>query len=270
MHLRFLKIFFISSLLFNGWPNKIFKFQEKENTTSKEISTATLKNIPKEKLPNFFVICSTHKQEEFNTKNTRIMYSIYSNEDFQERWFSIGLWANNKLWVNVKTLNWYSFSILPLHLSMDWFTICVEIDTIEKSISASIGGGKLHKVYNVTSLDEPPRLHLRIGVVDLQDYSQDYTENYQYHGMITKLNVFHSAKLNITKRSKNPCNIKEEDIFIKWDFMQWKIVGYDVMESSMDDSKLCSSPEFVYFRIPLKWTKEKGLYVCKVKVAKMM
>ena len=87
MHFTFLKIFFISSLLFNGLPNKIFKFQKKENTTSKEISTATLKNIPKEKLPNSFVICSTHKQEEFNTKNTRIMYSIYSNEDFQERWF---------------------------------------------------------------------------------------------------------------------------------------------------------------------------------------
>ena len=264
MQFIFIKIFLISSLLFNGLPKKIFNFPKITNYINEKISTVNLSNIPTKELPDIFVICSTHKQEEFNTKNTRIMYSIYSDEDFDELWFSIGLWANNKLWVNVKNLHWYPFSYLPAHLVLDWFTICIEINTIRQSISASIGGENLHKVENITSLDKPPRLYLKMGVVDLHGYSQDYTKNYPYHGMITEINVFNSTKIEIIDMSKYPCNFMEANVFLKWDSMHWNIAGGDVIESFIDDSEVCTSSEFAYFRIPLKWTKEKGLYVCKV------
>ena len=46
--------------------------------------------------------------------------------------------------------------------------------------------------------------------------------------------------------------------------MEWAISGSAVQESQIDDAEVCSSLKFAYFRIPLKWTKEKGQYICKV------
>ena len=140
---------------------KAFEFiSSKDNNI---ITTATLVNIPPDNLPDVFVICSTHRQTQFNTVNTHSFYTIYEDEEFTKPWFMVGFWTNNTLWAFVKAQSWVKLSTLPIEFSIEWITVCIEIDVMKHTITSSIGGITFDIATNVTSLVPQPRLNLKLG-----------------------------------------------------------------------------------------------------------
>ena len=60
---------------------KVFTFQE-GITEAGELSSATLTNAPDAPLPDHFIICSSHKQQQIGTRNTETIYALYENSSF--------------------------------------------------------------------------------------------------------------------------------------------------------------------------------------------
>ena len=151
----------ILSISFHAMGKKVFEFTSGKSNNN--ITTATLVNIPSDNLPNVFAICSTHRQTQFNTVNTHSFYTIYEDEDFTKPWFMVGFWVNNTMWALVKEISWVKLSTLPVDFSIEWITVCIEIDAVKSTIVSSIGGLTFDMAKNVTSLQTPPRLNLKLG-----------------------------------------------------------------------------------------------------------
>ena len=151
----------ILPISFHVMGKKVFEFTSGKRNNN--ITTATLVNIPPDNLPDVFVICSTHRQTQFNTVNTHSFYTIYEDEDFTKPWFMVGFWTNNTMWALVKELSWVKLSTLPVEFSIEWITVCIEIDAVKSTVASSIGGLTFDMAKNVTSLQSPPRLNLKLG-----------------------------------------------------------------------------------------------------------
>ena len=204
MKFQSIKLLFFFSCLYHKLPKRVFNFDEGNNANDVELSSAKLENKPLDNLPESFIICSTHHQDKFNTPDTHTWYVLYRDEDFQIPWFSIGFWSYQRLWASLNNTYWYEVSHLPSTLIDDWITICVEIDTVQRTISTSIGGETFHKTENVKGLEERPKLNLRLGIVDIPDHGKLH----QFHGKVAEVSVFNSK--NITSISRNLCKYKTD------------------------------------------------------------
>ena len=265
MKFQSIKLLFILSCLYHQYPKRVFIFDNKNNSNDAELSSATLTNKPLDNLPEHFIICSTHNQEKFHTPDTHTLYVIYWDENFQIPWFSIGFWGHAGLWANVNNTYWYDISTLPTELLDDWITVCLEIDSVKRTISTSIGGDTFHKILNVKGLEERPKLNLQLGIVD---HSYDRLHKLQFHGKVADISLFNSKDINITEISYNLCNFSTEKTIQRWENMSWNIVGKSVVETYISNSLICPDSNFINVRIPLKWTKASGEAVCD-KMGKM-
>ena len=258
MKFQSVKLLFIFSCLYHQLPKRVFNFDEGNNTNDAELSSAKLENKPLDNLPESFIICSTHHQDKFNTPDTHTWYVLYRDEDFQIPWFSIGFWSYQRLWASLNNTYWYEVSHLPSTLIDDWITICVEIDTVQRTISTSIGGETFHKTENVKGLEERPKLNLRLGIVDIPDHGKLH----QFHGKVAEISVFDAKNENITSISRNLCKYKTEKTIQKWENMTWIIKGNALVETIIPDSVICPNSSFISLRMPLKWSKGRGETVC--------
>merc|ERR1712155_102034 len=171
----------------HGMATKVFTFQE-GNTEAGELSSATLTNAPAAPLPDHFIICSSHKQQQIGTRNTETIYALYENSSFTKPWFSIGFWKflDYVLMVNIRFDRWYDLGQVTRETFLFWIHVCVEVDTINGTLRASINGGNVTTVEKVKGLTPGQKLNLRLGVG--HDNRDDNL--YQYFGSMSNINIF--------------------------------------------------------------------------------
>ena len=304
MNFLFIKIFYIVSFLFNGMPIKVFNFHETnkhEHTNSETFSTMTLRNVPTENLPKIFTICSTHQQSEWNTPNTHHIYTVYEDANYTKPWFSIGFWERRTFWARIDTI-WYNIgNILPLAMTQDMITICIEINDRDSTISSSIGGHSA-AVQNIAKMpDQMPRFFLKLGLCD-----EILEQDFPFYGKIAKIRkeylsfrkieylflfkrkIYFNSKLfdilvyisllkkgnqNLTEMSKNLCSYDStgSDAIISWESMEWDVHGGEVSNQTIEETKLCHSDgdhtsygDFLSLRMPpSSWSWSTGYNACK-------
>ena len=128
-----------------GTGIKVFTFHG-DTPDNEDLSSATLTNAPEDPLPDHFLICSSHNQQQKGTVNTKTIYVLYEDSNLTKSWFSIGfhwfspeflLYANvryNKPGIN----HWYKLGQVSLETFLHWIHICVEVDAVNGRLSASI------------------------------------------------------------------------------------------------------------------------------------
>ena len=178
------------TLSWKAMGTNIFSFQDVNTGGGNGMSSATATNMPEEKLPDQFIICSSHKQQQIGTSNTLTIYVLYGDSSFSKPWFSIGfdntlVWEYT-LWANINYKNWYALCPVKPETLLTWIHICVEVDTVNATLHASINGGNVTSVHNVKDLTPKPRLYLRLGMVD-ESY---YLELVQYVGSVGNINIY--------------------------------------------------------------------------------
>ena len=244
---------------------KVFTFQE-ENTEAEELSSATLTNAPNAPLPDHFVICSSHKQQQIGTHNTETIYVLYEDSSFTRPWFSIGFWKltlDYVLMVNIRYDRWYDLGQVTREAFLFWIHICVEVDTINGTLRASINGGNVTTVEKVKGLAPAQKLHMRLGV------GHDNRDNnlYQYFGSVSNINIFtiqtgvKESHLLLTTRSA--CNQIKNTFFQSWIDSRWKVIGKGTHEEELNEKVFCSKSTALNFRIPLQWNKHEATKECR-------
>ena len=151
---------------------------------TQQISAAKLSNYPEEILPQQFVICSSSLQGRIGV-NTKTLYVIYHDENYQDPWLSIGFWEKGVLWANIENMEWYLLGQVLVTDLFRWIHICVEIDLIKSTIKTSINGKNTTIVQDVKKISNVPKLYLVLGVVD----NGWYEEQYQFDGQITNIQL---------------------------------------------------------------------------------
>ena len=248
---------------------KIFSFHDVTNnnaTGSVGISSATATNMPEEHVPDRFTICSTHKQQQIETSNTATIYVLYWDSNFSQPWFSMGFFGQYKLWANINYKNWYALGQAKPETFLTWIHICVEVDTVNATLHASINGGNVTSVHNVKGLTPKPRLYLRLGMVD-ESY---YAELVQYVGSVGNINIYNmednADEKFVALAAQNTCKIMQMPMpnFLVWSYIKWSIVGteYGVEEKDVENDILCSKSKSLNFKIPLLWNKIEATEEC--------
>ena len=151
---------------------------------TQQISAAKLSNYPEEILPQQFIICSSSLQGRIGV-NTKTLYVIYDDENYQDPWLSIGFWEKGVLWANIENMEWYLLGQVLVTDLFRWIHICVEIDLIKSTIKTSINGKNTTIVQDVKKISNVPKLYLVLGVVD----NGWYEEQYQFDGQITNIQL---------------------------------------------------------------------------------
>ena len=87
----------------SGESLTIFQSKPGDADETQQISSAKLNNYPEEILPQQFVLCSSSLQGRIGV-DTKTIYVIYKEENYQHPWFSIGFWEKGVLWANFEDL----------------------------------------------------------------------------------------------------------------------------------------------------------------------
>ena len=245
-----------------GLGTRIFTFSE-DTSENSNVSSATLNNAIIEPLPNHFVICSSHKQQDL-TPNT--IYVLYEDSEFLKPWFSIGVWyrSSHVLWANVKFNHFYRLTTVPQESFLSWVHICVEIDTIASTIRTSINGGAVSTVYDTKDLSPVPKLHLRLGIVH---QSYDKEQQLPFIGSVANINIY-NLESGVCDNflplfSGSACKMVEESVYLAWSKTQWNIEGMAVKVDDVDEKIVCSKSKVLNFRIPMLWNKIEATDECR-------
>ena len=259
-----LEIFVIVMTNFPGMgiTVKVFTFN-KDNSAINEMSSASMSNVPRDNLPDHFMICSSHTQQQIDTPHTRAIYVLFKDPNFTKPWFSIGFYRLNKLWANTNFAAFHSLGNVTRETFLSWIHICVEVDTIAGIMRASVNGGNVTTVHNVHDLAPTPKLYLRLGVVN----ESFYGDPAQFLGTVTNVKIFHLEDQNnenlLISATKNPCNLIKRSSYVDWSISTWTLVGKGVKETILKDKLLCSESKVHNLRIPLKWNKFEAVKECK-------
>ena len=169
---------------------KVFTFNHEVN--SGELSSATLASVDDiGPLPQHFLICSSHNQQQIDTHNTRTIYVLYEDSNFTKPWFSFGFQDYRQhyfLWIFIRFHYWYKLGKVTRETFLHWVHVCVEVDTIKSMLRASINGGNVTTVTNVQGLSPVPKLNLRLGIV--HDTYMNIPNIAQFFGSVTNINIY--------------------------------------------------------------------------------
>ena len=250
----------LTFLLCSPWDvigTNVFTFQGIPDPNN--FSSATLINAPDGPLPDHFIICSSHKQQQVGTDHTRTIYVLYEDSSFTYPWFSIGFWYDSvysqiTLWANVKFSDWFDLGNVQRETFLFWVHVCVEVDTLRGILSATISGGNATTVNNVESLTPVPKLYLRLGVV----HESSFEDQSQFLGDVTLINMYDLKDDVGTISSINTLTSPQSLMFLNWSNTKWKIVGNGVTEEVFDEQMLYSKQKVLNFRIPLQWNKKEA------------
>ena len=246
---------------------KVFTFKEEGiNKDTNELSSASVTNRQGDQLPVHFLICSSHKQQQVSSPNTRTIYVMYEDPSFTKPWFSVGFYGSNidKLWANIKFSDWHDLGNVTRATLLNWVHVCVEVDTVNGTLRASINGGNVTRVNNVGGLNPTPRLYLRLGVVH-----QSYDRNQkQFLGAVTNINIFNLDQDGddnmLVSISGSPCNLwGEKSKYLAWSDAKWDVSGEGVKAEKVDLKSICLVSKMINFRIPLLWNKVEATEECK-------
>ena len=262
-----INIFSTSLLLYfpcHGMGTQVFTFTERRGSDPDELSSATLTNAPTAPLPDHFTICSSHKQHQIGTRNTETIYVLYEDSSFAQPWFSIGFWKLTEdyvLMVNIKFGKWYDLGQVTREAFLFWIHVCVEVDTINGTLRASINGANVTAVNNVEGLTPAQKLHLRLGVA----HDNRYEGHVQIFGSVANINIYklQSEEIHLLLTSTSTCKLSNSSFFLSWANAKWNIFGKEVLEEDLDENILCSKSTVLNFRIPLFWNRFEATDECR-------
>ena len=255
---------------------KVFTFHEGSSDPG-ELSSATLTNAPDAPLPEHFVICSSHKQTKIYANHGHTVYVLYEDPNIGKPWFSISISPHypHVLWANTRFYYWYTLGHIAHEAFHQWVHICVEVDTINGTLRASVNGGNSTIVNNVEGLTPVPTLHLRLGVVHQSEEREQFQyfgsltnlerEKFQYFGSVTNLNIFtlrnEDKETHLFLMMGSNCELIDRSHLLSWTDSKWDIVGKGVQE--LDKDIICLKSKVLNFRIPMLWTKNEATEECR-------
>ena len=244
----------------------MFTFNE-GSTETDDLSSATLTNAPDAPLPNHFIICSSHKQQQIDTSNTRTIYVLYKDSSYSKHWLSVGFQLMNqgldmKLYLlSVNTNYWYLLSPLRLEAFVSWIHVCVEVDAINGILRGSVNGGNVTTVNSVQGLTPVPiRLYLRLGVV----HDSNSEKPTQFLGSLSNMKILTKQRNNedlLQLASGKECT--ENSQYLCWSTSKWNVVGKGVKEEELHLNIVCSESKTINFRLPMLWNKKEAIEECK-------
>ena len=244
-----------------GMGTMVFTFHEGLSDPD-ELSSATLTNAPDAPLPDHFIICSSHKQQQVDTANTNTVFVLYEDNSFTKPWFSIGFYKDNKLWTNTRYISWQYHGSVTRETLLQWVHICVEVDTINGILKASINGGNMATVDNVLGLTPVPKLYLQLGVVH-ESFGPTHV---QFIGSVGNVNIFNlenGAKKNLSLvTTGSACKLLEGHLYLAWPDTSLDVDGSGVEESELNEKILCSQSTVLNSRLPLTWMKANAVNEC--------
>ena len=244
----------------HGMGTKIYTFHESPGTN--KLSSASVNNAPGGHLPDHFMICSSHSQQQINTPNTWTIYVLYEDSSFSKPWLSVGFYKYNVLWANIDFNYWHKLGSVDRKAFFNWIHICVEVDTINGILKASINGGNMTTVDNVKGLTPVPKLYLRLGVVH-ESFGPTHV---QFIGSVGNVNIFnlkYGAKENLSLiASGSACKLLEGDLYLAWPDTSLDVDGSGVEESELNEKILCSQSTVLNSRLPLTWMKANAVNEC--------
>ena len=242
----------------------VFKFHERRPD---KLSYATLINAPDAPLPDHFIICSSHKQQQIGTLHTRNIYVLYKDSNFSKSWLSIGFQFldEKKIWLYVNEK--YMLGSVTTDTLISWVHICVEVNTINGTIRGSINGGNVSSVHDVKGLTPVPQLYLRLGVVKA---SSGLGATTQFFGSVSNVNLFTIGNvdfeenlLSLTSSYASSCKLIQSYLYLSWSNTDWSFVGlgkgFEKME--IDEKILCS--KVLHFKLPFPWNKKEATEECR-------
>ena len=239
----------------DGTGTKAFIFHDTEDGN---LTTATLTNAPREPLPEHFLICSSHNQQQIDTPNTYVSgYVLYEDSDFTNPWFNIKYDRFGQLEINIKYNNVYFMGHVTLETFLYWIHTCVEVDTITGTLRASANGVLLKTIDNNQGLKSTPapRLNLRLGVV----HESFYGYYNQFIGGVGNIKIFNlDQRMNdsfLEKASADACKHLETPLYLSWSDTKWSIIGSGSEKITLDDETLCNASKRLNGRIPSIWNK---------------
>ena len=257
-----MRLFFFCSFhvsLSRSLAVKTIEFNEDNLESTSAFSSSILANKPVIKLPDHFIICSSHYQAHMNTKNTHTIYVIYQDENFTTPWLSIGIWKENKLWANVMHETWHILGNLQSENLFEWIHICLEIDLVKKTIFTSING----KDFGITSVlgMNPPvdaGFNIRLGIV----HHSIHAVKKQFHGKLTNMQLLQPVAGEKSNLTKSLCINRANTSILSWPDMKWTFSGNNYRQLEADLSLVCPTSPYADLRVPFKWTKGRGHDMC--------
>ena len=228
MRLFFL-LFFLTTLSGN-FAVKTIEFIENHQESS--LSSAILANEPMIKLPEHFVICSSHYQAHMNTKNTHTIFVLYEDENFTIPWLSIGIWSENRLWANVMHDSWHILGSVQTQDLFEWIHICLEIDLVKKTIVTSING-KDFDIKDVEDMSPSANAGFNIKLGIVHHSGRDAKE--QFYGKLTNIQLLSPTSEKLSTITKSLCNYWANTTILAWSDMNWKFSGENFEEFDTGD-----------------------------------
>ena len=255
MRLLFLLIFLVTVSC--SFAVKTLEFTHLESAST--FSSAILANKPTIKLPEHFILCSSHYQTQMDTKNTRTIYVIYQDENLTVPWLSIGFWSEEKLWANVMHDTWHILGTLQSQDLFEWIHICLEIDLVKKTILTSING----KDFGITNvLDMNPAVisgfHIRLGIV----HHSVRAVKEQFHGKLANIQLLLPVDGEQANLTKSLCIERAKTNILSWSDMKWTFSGNNFKELEKDSSLICPISQYADLRVPFQWSNKRGVDMC--------
>ena len=256
MRLFLFFLFFLCNLSVN-LAVKTIEFDK--NHLESTLSSAILANNPLLKLPEHFILCSSHYQSHINTKNTRTIYVLYQDENMTIPWLNIGIWQEKRLWANVHHESWHRLGNLDSQDLFEWIHICLEINLVKEAMSANING-KQFGFTKVAGLNPSVDLgfNIRLGIVH---HSTPDTKE-QFYGKLANIQLLRPIDDGIANLMNSLCINKPNISILSWSDMKWTFSGNDSRELEIDSSLICPTSPYADLKVPLKWTKYRAADIC--------
>ena len=248
-----------------GKATNVITFHEKSLNIEK-LSSVSATNVSDESLPEHFLICSSHRQQQIDTPNTRTIYVLYEDSNFTKPWLSIGFHVEISefvLWANTNFNYWYDLGTVTREAFLNWIHICVDVNVITGTLRASVNGGNVTTVGEVEGLIPIPKLYLRLGIV----HESYYGGQHQFIGSVANINIYTMTDIidEDYLASSSTCTILEKTMYLTWANIKWNLdaAGDGVNMKSVDGKSLCMTSTVLNFNVPSIWKKIEATKECK-------
>ena len=236
---------------------KTIEFVEKNIKPTLELSSGVLENNSLIKVPEHFILCSSHFELHYDTNS---IYTLYQDENMTIQWFNIGFFHYNQLWVNVMHQDgWQHLGDLESQDLFEWIHICLEIDMVKETMSAGMNGKK-YDIIKVAGINPSIDLsfNIKLGIV----HTSKHLLKHQFHGKITNIHLYLPIVDDIANLTKNLCIYRADIGILSWSDMKWKFSGNRVKVLETDSNLICPTSTYADLTIPLKWTKGRAVDMC--------
>ena len=236
-----------------------FRFNGSFHTSSPP-SFAALDEKEEVQLPAHFILCSSHKQANFDD---RAFLSILGENGRQ--WLALFTWqypGSITLWAELDE-GFYEFGEIESPKLSFWYHSCIEINSDQGFIAGAVNGQKMqeHVVNNISNT--PSTLSMLMGKWSNNFYGLG---DEQFHGSVTNVMLF-SPPQDIALLSKDICTLKGD--LLSWSPDKWKTSGSQWI--AVEEEKgidICKQSKSYLLAIPVALSIHEARDICEGKLGR--